>query len=173
MVSELSDAELARYELGVGKVSRAGRLDRLADGPAPDSADAVLALLEYLAAGAYDPGSTAGVELIAHEVAHVAQQRRAAPTSSTRVSRADDAHEQEADRFASAFVAGVAAPAVTAAPARFARKASGLEASWDDLFGEPSREVDTLARYSRGRGDGIQFKTFENSVLGPAHIGLE
>lgn len=59
----------------------------------------------YFAAGAYAPFSEAGVELLAHEVAHVAQQRRdAAPIGDRRVSRTDDAHEREADSFARDFV---------------------------------------------------------------------
>jgi Domain of unknown function (DUF4157) len=59
----------------------------------------------YFAAGAYDPFSEAGLALLAHEVAHVAQQRRdAAPIGDRRVSRADDAHEREAESFARDFV---------------------------------------------------------------------
>jgi len=54
----------------------------------------------YFAVGAYDPTSAAGIELIAHEVAHVAQQRRGNTTGARRVSRPDDAHEQSADEFA-------------------------------------------------------------------------
>jgi hypothetical protein len=47
----------------------------------------------YFAAGAYDPSSEAGLELIAHEVAHVAQhQRGAAGSAPGDVSRPGDAH---------------------------------------------------------------------------------
>src|SRR5437764_1501404 len=59
----------------------------------------------FFAAGAYDPESPAGIELIAHEIAHVAQQQRGGPVDETRVSRPDDAHEQDADRFAATFTA--------------------------------------------------------------------
>jgi hypothetical protein len=56
----------------------------------------------YFARGAYDPASERGVELIAHEVAHVAQRRRG--EGATRpLSRSDDPHERQADAFAHAF----------------------------------------------------------------------
>ena len=59
----------------------------------------------YFADGAYDPASPAGIELIAHEVAHVAQHQRGGEVAPSEpyVSRPDDAHEQEADRFATSF----------------------------------------------------------------------
>ncbi len=59
----------------------------------------------YFAAGAYDPDSEPGVELIAHEVAHVAQHLRgAASSASPSVSRPGEAHELEADELARRFV---------------------------------------------------------------------
>ena len=57
----------------------------------------------YFAASAYDPDSEAGVRLIAHEAAHVAQTQRGTAGSSRRVSRPDDAHEREAEAFAQRF----------------------------------------------------------------------
>jgi hypothetical protein len=63
----------------------------------------------YFAAGAYDPASEAGIELIAHEVAHVVQNQRGGLAGGRRVSRPDDAHEQQADAFAARFVAEPAA----------------------------------------------------------------
>lgn len=60
----------------------------------------------YFADGAYDPVSPAGVELIAHEVAHIAQRQRASVDDGTRLSRPDDERELEADAFARGFVAG-------------------------------------------------------------------
>jgi hypothetical protein len=64
----------------------------------------------YFAAGAYAPASPEGIELIAHEVTHVAQQRGqagAASASKPRVSRAGDRHEQQADEFGRRFAAGM------------------------------------------------------------------
>jgi hypothetical protein len=59
----------------------------------------------YFAAGAYDPTTAAGIELIAHEVMHVAQNTRGAITLGDRaVSRPDDPHERQAVSFASQFI---------------------------------------------------------------------
>jgi hypothetical protein len=57
----------------------------------------------YFASGAYEPDSDAGVQLIAHEVAHVAQTQRGTASSSRPVSRRDDAHERDAEAFARRF----------------------------------------------------------------------
>ncbi|HEX3475979.1 MAG TPA: DUF4157 domain-containing protein [Kofleriaceae bacterium] len=59
----------------------------------------------YFAAGAYDPASESGIELIAHEIAHVAQQRRSGKPGpgARRVSRSGDASETSADEFATRF----------------------------------------------------------------------
>ena len=57
----------------------------------------------YFAPGAYEPHGEAGRALIAHEVAHVAQQRRGAAPTDHKVSRPTDAHERDADRFAQRF----------------------------------------------------------------------
>jgi uncharacterized protein DUF4157 len=64
----------------------------------------------YFADGAYDPTSDAGIELIAHEAAHVVRNQRGG--RSRGVSRPDDAHEREADAFAHAFVRDDAVGAV-------------------------------------------------------------
>jgi hypothetical protein len=62
----------------------------------------------FFAAGQYDPGSPAGQELLAHEVAHTAQQRDAAPRAQSKAEAAPPTHgaEVEADRAAAAMVAG-------------------------------------------------------------------
>jgi hypothetical protein len=58
--------------------------------------------------GQYDPASTAGQFLIAHEVAHTVQQAGAAPTRQNKleVSSPADAAESEADRAAGAMIRG-------------------------------------------------------------------
>ena len=58
----------------------------------------------YFATGAYDPTSAAGQALIAHEVAHVAQQRRGTAPTDRKISDPSDTHEREAEAFAAAFV---------------------------------------------------------------------
>lgn len=65
----------------------------------------------HFAAGHYDPGSSRGQLLLAHEVAHTVQQRGASPTRQNQlaVSSPGDSAEQEADRAASAMVTGARA----------------------------------------------------------------
>jgi hypothetical protein len=54
----------------------------------------------YFAKGEYNPGSADGDRLIAHELAHVVQQRGAANTGPLSVSNPGDALENEADSVA-------------------------------------------------------------------------
>ena len=66
----------------------------------------------HFARGQYDPSSTAGEALIAHEVAHTVQQRGTGVDvrqDKLEVSSPGDAHEIEAESFAQSFVAGNAA----------------------------------------------------------------
>jgi hypothetical protein len=54
----------------------------------------------YFSKGSYNPGSTDGDHLIAHELAHVVQQRGAANAGPLTVSEPGDALEREADDVA-------------------------------------------------------------------------
>ncbi|MET0622224.1 MAG: DUF4157 domain-containing protein [Pyrinomonadaceae bacterium] len=64
--------------------------------------------------GAYAPGTAAGRRLVAHELAHVAQQRGAAASQSPVVSRPGDAAERDAHRTASQLArGGYARPSVS------------------------------------------------------------
>jgi hypothetical protein len=54
----------------------------------------------YFASGEYNPGSAAGDKLIAHELAHVVQQRGASASGPLSVSQPGDAMEREADSVA-------------------------------------------------------------------------
>ena len=54
----------------------------------------------YFAKGEYSPGSASGDKLIAHELAHVVQQRGAAASGPLSVSQPGDAMEREADDVA-------------------------------------------------------------------------
>ena len=58
------------------------------------------------APGQYAPGRAEGQRLLAHELAHVAQQREARDVVPETVSRPGDAHEVAADRAASAVFVG-------------------------------------------------------------------
>lgn len=62
----------------------------------------------FFAEGAFAPGNAAGLELLAHEIAHAVDQGRARlpRTAGVAVSRPDDACEADARRLAAAFVAG-------------------------------------------------------------------
>jgi hypothetical protein len=54
----------------------------------------------YFARGEYNPGSTSGDKLIAHELAHVVQQRGAPASGPLTVSNPGDSLETEADAVA-------------------------------------------------------------------------
>jgi hypothetical protein len=54
----------------------------------------------YFSKGSYNPGSADGDRLIAHELAHVVQQRGASASGPLSVSQPGDAMEQEADSVA-------------------------------------------------------------------------
>ncbi|HEV7557598.1 MAG TPA: DUF4157 domain-containing protein [Kofleriaceae bacterium] len=69
----------------------------------------------HFAAGKYDPSSTGGEHLLAHEVAHTVQQQGGVPTRQNKlsVSSPADSLEVEADRAADAMVGGHAAPSIS------------------------------------------------------------
>jgi hypothetical protein len=54
----------------------------------------------FFQSGKYDPSSSAGQKLLAHELTHVSQQRGATPTSDMTVSEPGDASEVEATSIA-------------------------------------------------------------------------
>jgi hypothetical protein len=68
-------------------------------------------------AGRYDPGRPEGRSLIAHELAHVAQQARSAPRPSVRLAAPTAASEREAARVAARFARSTHSPAAAHAPA--------------------------------------------------------
>ncbi|MBI9044440.1 MAG: DUF4157 domain-containing protein [Anaerolineaceae bacterium] len=67
--------------------------------------------------GAFNPGSSSGRELIAHELTHVVQQNGDKVQNKLSVNRPGDKYEQEADRVAAAVIQneGQAAPSRTGA----------------------------------------------------------
>ncbi|MBK9035441.1 MAG: DUF4157 domain-containing protein [Myxococcales bacterium] len=107
----------------------------------------------YFARGAYDPHSDSGVELIAHEVAHVAQQLRGTAPTRPGVSEPGDTHERDADAFARQFRAQHGA--------RYVAKAG------DD----PARIVD-FAR-AQGRRVGLPFQAELEDKLGTSFDFVE
>lgn len=75
------------------------------------------------AAGRYAPQSGGGQQLLAHELAHVAQQEHAPATGSLRLGSTGDAAETAADQAASAVGQGLAVPAQSRSEAGVLRRA--------------------------------------------------
>lgn len=79
--------------------------------------------------GAYDPGSSGGQELLAHELTHVVQQSSGAVGgggAGMQVNAPGDAFEQEADSVAQSVMSGTNAPAA-GAQAGVQRQAEGAQ----------------------------------------------
>ena len=69
----------------------------------------------YFAPGEYRPGSSDGDRLLAHELAHVVQQRGSAASGLLRTTEPGDAHELEADAMAAAALEPRPAPLAASA----------------------------------------------------------
>lgn len=87
-------------------------------------------------ASSYAPETAAGRRLLAHELAHVAQQQGQAPSAQAaraglQLGASDDALEHEADRAADAALAGRALPATAATRPVLQRQAAGGAAARD------------------------------------------
>jgi Domain of unknown function (DUF4157) len=104
----------------------------------------------YFARGAYDPDSPAGIELIAHEAAHVAQNQHSFSSGGRRVSDPGDAHERSAEDFASRFVRSYRGDAARAAAGLFSAAAAAVRGivglaeetpQRDKLLGELDRVI--------------------------------
>lgn len=91
----------------------------------------------FFQSGKYDPGSSEGQKLLAHELTHVAQQRGAAPAAEMTVSDPGDASEVEASSVADK---------VTAAPAPVSRQAEEEEVATSRIDREgPAEEEEAPA----------------------------
>jgi hypothetical protein len=107
-----------------------------ADAKAGESADAVNALAYTVGrdvvfgAGHYQPHKAAGRKLLAHELAHVAQQAGALRTKSE-ITQPGDQYEREADRAALAIGQGASPPL---------RREAGLDATHQLMRQEASQE---------------------------------
>lgn len=79
------------------------------------------------ASGQYAPGTGGGRHLLAHELAHVVQQRRSASCALQAAGAApgEGAAEREADRAADTAVRGGRTGRISATPVRLARKGAG------------------------------------------------
>jgi peptidoglycan hydrolase-like protein with peptidoglycan-binding domain len=94
----------------------------------------------HFGAGNYDPGSQGGMFLLAHEVAHTAQQGGVAarPQAKLEVSAPGDSAEVEADAAAHAMVTGAPATVSPVGPAIHRTVETG---GGDDLTGAPPPAV--------------------------------
>jgi hypothetical protein len=80
----------------------------------------------FFQSGRYEPGSSAGRKLLAHELTHVTQQRGAPPASEMTVSDPGDASEVEATDIADK-VSTSTPPSASSAPATVSRAAEEEE----------------------------------------------
>jgi hypothetical protein len=69
----------------------------------------------FFKTGGYDPASSSGRGLLAHELTHVVQQSTGAAGGADRVSHPDDPHEREAAEVGRIIATGPRAPATAAA----------------------------------------------------------
>ena len=81
-------------------------------------------------AGQYAPSSSAGRRLLAHELAHVVQQRGAAPAAARKltISEPQDAAEQQADRVAESVTTGHSVPSPGSTSGPVVQRACGSSA---------------------------------------------
>ena len=133
---------------------------RIHTGPSSATAATAIAAKAYtqghdihFAAGQYDPASKAGQHLLAHEVAHTVQQQGVAQPIHQRaanggqrvarvaVSTPGDSHEQQADAFADAFIAGSGPVAVTPSSAPTGQLARKKDDD-DDFETDPEEQPD-------------------------------
>jgi hypothetical protein len=103
----------------------------------------------HFAAGQFDPSSSDGQRLLAHEVAHTVQQHGGAPTRQHKleVSRGADAAEVEADAAAEAMVSGRAFT-MSRAPIAIARKpepTAGVSETDEESDGPAKTPAEALA----------------------------
>ncbi|GIE88165.1 eCIS core domain-containing protein [Actinoplanes regularis] len=116
---------------------------------------------------AYDPGSVRGRMLLAHELAHVVQQRRgggieaaeslpAESLSRSRSTGAGGTHEHAAGVTAAQAALGMSAPVAGAAPAGVAREDKDSELSWRDrLWTKAKRELREKSLMTLGAVEGL------------------
>ena len=96
----------------------------------------------FFQAGKYEPSSSAGQKLLAHELTHVSQQRGAARTSDMTVSDPGDASEVEASAIADkvSSAAPTATPGAVVARAAAEEEEEQLQASRIDRQASPEEE---------------------------------
>ncbi len=112
----------------------------------------------HFAEGRYDPSSRGGQELLAHEVAHTAQQRAGAahPQAKLEVSASGDAAEIDADRAAGAMVDG--------RPARVGAAAPAIHRKDDDQNKDKDKDKDQDAHHDKEAGGSFPGRPSEEAI---------
>jgi Domain of unknown function (DUF4157) len=94
----------------------------------------------FFRSGKYDPASSKGRELLAHELTHVSQQRGAAPTSELTVSEPGDPSEVEATSIAGRVSSAPASAAQPTATVARAAEEEEVQTSRVDRAAAPEEE---------------------------------
>jgi len=94
----------------------------------------------FFQSGKYDPASSAGKKLLAHELTHVSQQRGATPTSDMTVSEPGDASEVEATSIADKVSSAPSPTSQQAATVSRAAEEEELQTSRLDRAGAEEEE---------------------------------
>lgn len=113
----------------------------------------------HFGAGQYNPGSSSGQTLIAHEVAHTVQQRggSSGPQFKLAMSSPGDHFEREADRAADAMVAGT--PTTVGSASGLSRQifretnAQRVNIDGEDAAQNKAAELDDTRKHGYGTGD--------------------
>lgn len=125
----------------------------------------------FFGAGRYRPGTPAGDRLLAHELAHVVQQRAGGDGAGARaLGRPGDAAERGADRAADAVARGQAAGEVGSAPAGVVQRAVSTSGGEWDTVGYAARNVGAGA--GKGVGADITVHFTPNDLVEADTIGL-
>jgi hypothetical protein len=94
----------------------------------------------FFQSGKYDPASSAGQKLLAHELTHVSQQRGATPTSDMTVSEPGDASEVEATSIADKVTSAPSSTSQQTATVSRAAEEEELQTSRLDRAGAEEEE---------------------------------
>lgn len=111
--------------------------------------------------GQYQPGTSAGQRLLAHELTHVVQQARfpapaVAQTASLEVSQPGDAAETEAQSLAEQIVAGGDNEQAEPLPVQAAPRAPVSRSAWEWLKNTASGAVGQVQNVASGAVSGVQ-----------------
>ena len=128
--------------------------------------------------GHYDPGSSSGRELLAHELAHVVQQN-AGLRCRLLVGAAEDESEREADHVARDVIAAETRPIANRESTHPAPAGGGMEKADPGpirrrtAYRVLQRDADTEAREQRERARHAELDRFEATLVSALNVGVE